>query len=149
MRYKTLFFSITALFMLFLHACITSAPKYSRVEQVMLLKPGMSYEEVNEVLGVKPYDLRRFDSTGQRVMVYKYRTTDRQALFLKDTNGHEIRGRFVDLHATFTPQDTLILMESFLSDSKALTKSIDINTLIIFFTVTAPTILLYLGIKNL
>jgi hypothetical protein len=133
-----------------IHGCIAHGPKYSRVEKVLQLRPGMSKGEAEKILGVRPYDLKSMDSLGTRTLIYKYRVTERRTLpfLLKDTNGQEIRGKFVDLHITYNSEDTLVSMFSKKTDSEIREKRVDINTLINFITVTAPAVLIYLGITQ-
>src|SRR3990167_9928508 len=76
---------------LLVQSCVVSGPKYTRVEKVMELSPGMSLQTVNAKLGIKPYDIYIYDSTGNHSYIYKYRTTDRKTVpfLLKDTNGRK------------------------------------------------------------
>ena len=128
-------------------SCIIHGPRYSRVEKVLELRIGMHYKEVNSVLATGPYDLKSIDSLGNRTLIYKYRVTDRRTLpfLLKENNGQSIRGKFVDLYATFNVKDTLKDLYAMRSESELKEKKLNINTLLTFLTVTAPAFLIYLG----
>lgn len=133
-----------------LSSCIVTGPQYTRVEKVLKLSVGMSSAEVENTLGIHPYDLCRLDSLGNKTVIYKYRVTDRRTVpfFLKDTNGFKVRGKFVDLYATYNVKDTLIALHAQPSQSKLTEKKLNINTLLTFLTVTAPAVLIFFGIKS-
>jgi hypothetical protein len=133
-----------------LNGCIVSGPKYTRTEKVMELKLGMSLDEVNQHLGIKPYYIKSYDSIGERSFVYKYRVTDRKTVpfLVKETNGIESIGKYMDLVTYYTKSDTLYKLESKLTETEIKEKKLNINTLITAITVTVPSILVYLGITN-
>jgi hypothetical protein len=133
-----------------IQSCIVSAPKYTHVEQVMQLKPGMSMDSVNSTLGIKPYDIDVYDSTGYRSFIYKYRTTDRKTIpfRLKETNGKEKIGKYMDLVAFFDSTDVAYRFESRSTDSKVDQKKFNINTIVTIVTVVVPALLVYLGIQK-
>jgi hypothetical protein len=135
---------------IFLQACIVSAPKYTHVEQVMQLKTGMSLDTVNQRLGIKPYDIDIYDSTGYRSFVYKYRTTDRKTIpfMLKETNGKKKIGKYMDLVAYYDSTDIAYRFESRPTDSKVDQKKFNINAVVTIITVIVPALLVYLGIQN-
>ena len=143
---RTLLFLMIIVF----SGCIVKGPKYSHVEKVMKLNNGMTMDEVNITLGLKPYDLKSIDSVGNKVLLYKYRLTDRRTvpLFLKDTNGKEISSKFVDLYCTFSADNKLTKLITTASDSELKEQRLNINSLITFLTVTGPAVLIYLGITN-
>lgn len=136
--------------LILVQSCIVSGPKYTRVEKVMHLKTGMTKEEVNKQLGLKPYDIYCFDSTGNNSYVYKYRTTDRKTVpfLLKDTNGVKSRGKYMDLIAYYDTSNVAYRFESKPTDSKLDEKRLDINTLVTVMTVTLPAVAVYLGITK-
>lgn len=138
------------LLLMLIHSCIVSGPKYTRVEKVMTLEPGMTRDDVNARLGLKPYDIYCFDSTGNRSYVYKYRTTDRKTVpfLLKDTNGVKSRGKYMDLIAYYDTSNVAYRFESKPTDSKLDEKRLDINTVVTIITVTLPTLLVYFGITK-
>ncbi|MDF3028146.1 MAG: hypothetical protein K0S23_2453 [Fluviicola sp.] len=135
---------------IFLQSCIVSAPKYTHVEQVMQLKPGMSLDTVNQRLGIQPYDIDIYDSTGYRSFVYKYRTTDRKTIpfMLKETNGKKKIGKYMDLVAYYDSTDIAYRFESRPTDSKVDQKKFNINAVVTIVTVIVPALLVYLGIQN-
>jgi outer membrane protein assembly factor BamE (lipoprotein component of BamABCDE complex) len=135
---------------LFIQSCIVSAPKYTHVEQVMQLKTGMSMDSVNSKLGIEPYDIDVYDSTGYRSYIYKYRTTDRKTIpfFLKETNGKKKIGKYMDLVAYFDSTNIAYKFESRSTDSKVDQKKFNINVLVTIVTVVVPSLLVYLGIQK-
>gem|GEM_PF-2481173 len=134
----------------FIQSCIVSAPKYTHVEQVMLLKTGMSMDTVNQRLGIKPYDIDIYDSTGYRSFIYKYRTTDRKTVpfMLKETNGKKKIGKYMDLVAYYDSTDIAYRFESRSTDSKVDQKKFNINVWVTIVTVVVPSLLVYLGIQK-
>ncbi len=135
---------------LLIQSCIVTAPKYTHVEQVMELEPGMTKDSVNAKLGIKPYDINIYDSLGNHSYIYKYRTSDRRTLpfLLKETNGKKITGRYVDLIAYYDTADVAYKFESKPTDSKIDEKKLNVNTLVTIVTVIVPTVFVYLGIKK-
>jgi hypothetical protein len=136
----------------FFASCIVQAPKYTKVEQVLMLKPGMSRDEVTTTLGIPPYDMRSMNDKGETVLIYKYRVTDRKTvpLFMKAANGVKTTGKWVDLFVTFSGEGMLTKIESCsgCEETKTTERKLDINSLITFFSVTAPAVLVYLGLKD-
>lgn len=135
---------------LFIQSCIVSAPKYAHVEQVMELKTGMSVDTVNQRLGVKPYDIDIYDSTGYRSFIYKYRTSDRKTVpfMLKETNGKKKIGKYMDLVAYYDSTNIAYRFESRATDSKVDQKKFNINVWVTIVTVVVPSLLVYLGIQK-
>ena len=133
-----------------IQSCIVSAPKYTHVEQVMQLKPGMSMDSVNSRLGIEPYDIDIYDSTGYRSFVYKYRTTDRKTVpfRLKETNGKEKIGKYMDLVAFYDPENIAYRFESRSTDSRVEQRKFNINVIVTIVTVIVPALLVYLGIQK-
>jgi hypothetical protein len=146
MRLLALFFIL----LIVIPGCVVKGPKFTEMDNIMQLKLGMTYSEVNQLLKINPYDVVVIDSTGQKTLIYKYRTTDRKTvpMFLKPANGKEIWGKYRDLYAHFTPTDTLFKMYSVDTDSELKEKRLDINGIITFMTVTVPAVLILLGIKQ-
>lgn len=134
----------------FIQSCIVSGPKYTHVEKVTELRPGMSMDTVNSRLGVKPYDIEVYDSIGNRSFIYKYRTTDRKTIpfFLKETNGKEKIGKYMDLVAYYDSTNISYRFESRVTDSKVDQKKFNINALVTIVTVVVPALLVYLGIQK-
>jgi hypothetical protein len=135
---------------LFIQSCIVSAPKYTHVEQVIQLRTGMSMDSVNSKLGIEPYDIDIYDSTGYRSFIYKYRTTDRKTapFLLKETNGKKKIGKYMDLVAYYDSSNVAYRFESRSTDSKVDQKRFNINVLVTIVTVVVPSLLVYLGITK-
>lgn len=116
----------------------------------MELSPGMSLQTVNAKLGIQPYDIYIYDSTGNRSYIYKYRTTDRKTVpfLLKETNGRKSIGKYMDLVAYYDSVDVAYRFESKPTDSKLDEKRLNVNTIVTIITVIVPTVLVYLGIKK-
>jgi hypothetical protein len=127
-------------------------PPYSKVEKVLTLKLGMSKDTISRILDIPPYDFKSLDdSSGQTVLVYKYRVTDRKTLpfFVKPKNGMRVNGKYRDLAVTYDKDNKAVHFES--SDTEVTekeTKIIDINKVINLIAVLAPAVLVYLGIKS-
>lgn len=130
-------------------SCLVKAPKYTTVEKTFELKLGMSKEEVSNTLNLKPYYLKSVTDT-QTVLLYKYRVTDRAVLpfLLKENNGKEIKGKYVNLMVTYNIYDKAVKIESCnkCDESSIEEKKFDVNKLATFLTVTLPVVLVFLGI---
>lgn len=142
---------VVILCMMFLISCIIESPKYSTLEQVMSLKLGMSKVQVEELLGIQPYNLKAYTDTSN-VFIYVYRVTDRRTLYLntKPRNGKKMLGKYVQLAVAYSKDDKVIGIESCnLCPDNLVTKSrIDFEKIFAFITVTLPVLLVYLGLKK-
>ncbi len=131
-------------------SCLIKAPRFSTVDKVYNLKLGMSKEEVESTLDLKPYYLKELVDT-QTVFLYKYRVTDRAVLpfFLKENNGKDVKGKYVNLMITYNIDNKAAKIESCTKcdESSIEEKRLDFNKLATFLTVTLPVVLLFLGIK--
>lgn len=138
-------------FALVMSSCIVTAPRYTRVEQVLRLHQGMTEDEVKATLCVAPYDLKSLKDSGTKILIYKYRVTDRRTvpLFKKATNGISTPGKYVDLFVTYTPEGKVSKIESCsgCESTEEKTKKIDWQTLITLLTVTLPALAVYFGLK--
>lgn len=107
-------------------------------------------DTVNQRLGIKPYDIDIYDSTGYKSFIYKYRTTDRKTLpfMLKETNGKKKIGKYMDLVAYYDSTDIAYRFESRPTDSKVDQKKFNINVWVTIVTVVVPSLLVYLGIQK-
>ena len=127
------------------------SPKYTTLEKVITLQLGMSKVEVEEHLGIKPYNLKAYTDTSN-VFIYVYRTNDRKTLsfFTKPLNGQKSIGKYVQLEVSYSKKDKVINIAScnLCPDSLASTSKIDIGQVFIFITVTLPIILIYIGLKK-
>jgi len=139
-----------AFFMLVLTSCIVQSPKYTTLGKVLTLELGMSKAQVEEKLGVQPYDLKAFTDTSSE-FIYVYRVTDRKTLSFntKPVNGKRVIGKYLKLMVAYSKSDKVINIEScnLCPDNLVTTKKIDFEKLILFTTVTLPVILLYFGLK--
>ena len=50
-----------------------AAPPYTSVERMIQLKADMNVQNVNEILGIQPYDIYTIQETGGSILVYNYR----------------------------------------------------------------------------
>lgn len=133
-----------------LSSCIVKAPKYTTIEKVLTLQLGMTEEQISTALGIPPYNFILKNDT-QTVLLYKFRVADRATvpLFIKETNGKKVRGRYVNLMVTYNRKLIATKMES-CNDCDETTiqeKKLDINKIVTLVTVTLPLFLVYLGIK--
>lgn len=137
---------------LFLSSCIVQAPKYTKVEQVLMLKNGMTREEVSQALGIPPYDIKSMNDSGSVTLIYKYRVTDRKTLpfLLKPANGVKTTGKWVDLFITYTKEGKVSNIESCSDcENTAVTeRKVDFNAIILLVSVTLPAVLVYFGLQG-
>lgn len=135
-----------AFMLLFLSSCFVRSPKYSSLEQVMSLKLGMTKAQVEETLGVQPYDLKSYNDTSN-IFIYVYRVTERRTISVntKPENGKELLGKYVQLAVTYSKTGKVLSIEScnLCPDNLVTTSKIDFVEVLVFFTVTLPLLLLY------
>lgn len=133
-------------------SCIVKSPKYTTLDKVVSLKLGMSKADVEEKLGVKPYDLKAYTDTSN-VFIYVYRVTDRRTISFntKPVNGKDAIGKYVQLAITYSnKEDKVIGIEScnLCPDNLTSTSKIDFEKIILFVTVTLPVLLIFVGLKT-
>jgi outer membrane protein assembly factor BamE (lipoprotein component of BamABCDE complex) len=133
-----------------LQSCIVQSPTYTSLEQVMSLKTGMSKEKVEEVLGLKPYDLKaNTDST--TIFIYVYRVVDRRtiSIFTKPMNGRKSVGKYVQLEVTYSKDNKVMGIEScnLCPDNLVTNSKIDFQRIFALVTITLPIILVFIGLK--
>ena len=137
--------------MLFFTSCIVQSPKYSTIEKVMTLQLGMTKAQVEETLGVQPYDLKAYTDTSN-VFIYIYRITDRRTLSFdtKPSNGMKTIGKYVQLDVAYSKDGKVINIEScsLCPDNLVIRKYIDFAQVLVFITVTLPVTLLYFGLSK-
>ena len=118
----------------------------------MSLHLGMTKNEVDESLGVQPYDIKAKTDTSL-VLIYVYRTVDRRTLAFntKPTNGKKSTGKYVQLEVTYSGDNKVIKMEScnLCPDNLVNTSRIDFEKVFTFVTVTLPVLLVFFGITTL
>jgi len=132
-------------------SCIVQSPKYTTLQKVMSLQIGMSKTEVEQILGLTPYDLKAYTDTSS-VFIYIYRTTDRKTLsfYTKFVNGRKAIGKYVQLQITYSKKDKVINIEScnMCPDNLVRIDKINFNNIFVFVTVTLPVLLIYIGLKK-
>jgi len=139
-----------ALLILVFTSCIIQSPKYTTIDKVMTLQLGMTKAQVEETLGLQPYDLKA-NTTGTNVFVYVYRITDRRtaSFYTSEVNGTKSIGKYVQLFVTYSKDDKVINIEtcSLCPDNLVVRSRLDIDKVILFITVTLPVLLIYFGLK--
>ncbi len=142
---------LTVFNLLFLTSCIVQSPKYASLEQVMSLQLGMSKPQVEEILGIKPYNLKAYTDTSN-VFIYVYRVTDRRTLsfFTKPVNGSKATGKYVQLNVGYSKDNKVISIESctMCPDDLVNAQKIDFEKITAFITITLPVLLIYFGLKK-
>jgi hypothetical protein len=149
MKNKIAYILIT---LLFFTSCIVQSPKYTTLDKVIALQLGMTKAEVEQTLGVVPYDLKAYTDTSS-IFIYVYRTVDRKTLSFdtKPTNGHKSKGKYVQLAVGYSKKKgTVISIEScsLCPDNLVTIDKIDLADFFTFVTVTLPVILIYIGLKK-
>jgi hypothetical protein len=142
---------IVAMLLLFFTSCIVQSPKYASLEQAMSLHLGMSKSNVEETLGIQPYDIKaRNDSSN--VFIYVYRVIDRKtiSIYTRSQNGKKSTGKYVQLEVTYSKDNNVTKIESCnqCPDNLVTKSSVDFAKISEFVTVTLPVILIYFGLKN-
>ena len=136
---------------LFFTSCIVQSPKYTTLEKVVSLQLGMSKMEVEEILNIKPYNLKAYTDSGS-VFIYVYRVPDRKTLsfYTKPLNGHQSKGRYVQLEVAYSKKDkvTGITSCNMCPDYLETNSTIDVGAIFTFITVTLPVILIYIGLRK-
>jgi hypothetical protein len=118
----------------------------------MSLEVGMSKEQVEQTLDLKPYDLKAYTDSSN-VFTYIYRVNDRKtlSLFTKKKNGIRSKGKYVQLFVTYTKDNsksTYIETCSLCPDNLVNESTIDFEKIFTFITVTAPVVLVYIGLQK-
>jgi hypothetical protein len=68
-------------FLCFFTSCKLSkytAPHFTDLDKILALKPGLSLNEVNDVLKIKPYDIVYSHDKSKMLLIYNYRVKDRR-----------------------------------------------------------------------
>ena len=117
----------------------------------MDLQVGMKRNQVESILGLKPYDVQsKTDTTN--TFVYIYRLNDRRTLSFntKPVNGKEVKGKYAPLAVTYSKDSVLLNMESctLCQDDLMSVSKLDFQKIIMFLTITAPALLIYLGLRS-
>jgi hypothetical protein len=137
--------------LLFFNSCIVQSPKYSTLDKVMTLKLGMTKEEVEKTLNLKPYNLHALTDSST-TFIYVYRVKDRKTLYLntRPTNGRESLGKYTQLAVTYSKKDKVIYVGSCIDcpDNLENVTKVDIEKVALFLTATLPAILIYFGLQK-
>ncbi|HXD93965.1 MAG TPA: hypothetical protein VNX01_12190 [Bacteroidia bacterium] len=135
----------------FFTSCIVESPKYTTLEKVISLQIGMSKPEVEDILGVKPYNLKAYTDTSN-VFIYVYRVNDRKTLSFdtRATNGRKSKGKYMQLAVAYSKKGNVINIEScnMCPDNLVNINKIDFVQIFTFVTITLPVILIYIGLKK-
>jgi len=133
-----------------LTSCIVQSPKYALLEQVMLLEVGMSRAQVEEKLGLQPYDLKAYNDTSN-VFIYVYRVNDRKTISFNthQLNGIQTKGKFVQLFVTYSKDGKVMNIEScsLCPDNLVVKSKVDFEKVFVFLTITFPLLLIFFGLK--
>jgi outer membrane protein assembly factor BamE (lipoprotein component of BamABCDE complex) len=132
--------------LLFLSSCFVQSPKYSTLEQVMSLRVSMTKAQVEEILGLQPYNLKAYTDTSN-VFIYVYRVTARRTISFntKPGNGKELLGKYMQLAVAYSKEGKVLSIEScnLCPDNLVTTSKVDFGEVFVFLTVTLPLLLLY------
>ena len=117
----------------------------------MTLKLGMTKEEVENTLNLKPYNLHALSDTSA-TFIYVYRVKDRKTLYLntRPTNGRESLGKYTQLAVTYSKEDKVTHIGSCIDcpDNLENVTKVDVEKIVLFLTATLPAILLYFGLQK-
>ncbi|MCF8259013.1 MAG: outer membrane protein assembly factor BamE [Flavobacteriales bacterium] len=147
MRFQLLLsFSI----ILMLTSCIVQSPEYARFSNVLALEVGMTKAEVEQVLGVGPYDIKAYNDSS-RTLIYVYRVDDRRTLSVltKENNGKATLGKYVQLNVTYSNDGRVMAIEtcSMCPDNMVSVTKIDFEKILGFLMVTVPALLILVGLQ--
>jgi len=138
-------------FLMFLTSCIVQSPKYTTFEKVLSLQLGMTKVQVEDKLGITPYNLKSCNDTSD-IFIYVYRVTDRKTISFntKPVNGKKTIGKYLQLNVAYSKEGKLVGIESCTTcpDNLVSTSRIDFEKVFVFLTVTLPVILIYFGLKK-
>lgn len=97
---------------LFITSCIVQSPKYTTLDKVLSLQLGMHKAEVEEILGIPPYNLKSYNDTSD-VFIYVYRVTDRRTLSFntKPVNGRKTIGKYLQIAVAYSKEGKVINIE--------------------------------------
>lgn len=137
-------------------SCLVQHPEYVKYDKVIDLESGMSFNDLQDSLGIKPYYVKEDVHGGLKVYVYKYRTCElkRIPIIMRQNTGFEMEGDFVDLLVTVNQENTVVKLETVESpaDKEQNTTVIDFNSLMqgiaTMITVTLPAFLVFLSNGN-
>ncbi len=137
-----------------IQSCVVQHPRYAKSEDVMKVTTGMSVDSVNAVLGMGPNDLVSVDTSGTKVLLYKYRVTEvkRVTPGMRRNKGVEVEGHFKELLLTTNRAEEVVYVETReeAKDSQYKSEKVDPNVLLssitTFFSVTLPALMVYFSL---
>ncbi len=139
------------LILILLPSCIVKSPKYTSVKQVMALEVGMTRKQVDSILRLHPYDIKSKTDTST-VYVYIYRLDDRRTLSIntKPLNGRVTNGKYEPLAVTYSKDSIMLAMEScsLCREELMSVSKVNFEKVLSFLMITAPALLIYLGLKS-
>jgi len=141
---------MTLAMMMLCTSCIVQSPKYATIAQVLSLEVGMTQNEVEEVLGIGPYDLKALDDS-LRTLIYVYRVDDRRTLSLltKAHNGKGTQGKYVQLNIAYSRDGRVVRIDScsMCPENMVVTTAINFEKIFAFLMITVPSLLLLVGLQ--
>lgn len=136
---------------LLLSSCLVQSPKYTLIENVMELKIGMTKEEVETKLDLKPYDLKsRTDSSNVFIYIYRVHNRETVSFWTRHKNGAKVLGKHVQLNVAYSLDNKVTSIESCTNcpDNLVVRSKIDFGKIFSFITVSVPLILVYIGVSQ-
>lgn len=137
-------------YMLLCSSCIVQSPRYATISQVLSLEVGMTKAEVEDVLGVGPYDLKSQDDS-LRTLIYVYRVDDRRTLagLTNERNGKASLGKYVQLNVTYSNDGKVMAIDScgMCPANMVEVTKIDFEKILGFLMVTVPALLVLVGLQ--
>lgn len=132
-------------------SCIIQSPRYTNLENVFHVTPGMTIMEVDSILDLKPYNLKSKDQDGNFVYIYKYRVKEvrRIPFVMKGNQGFDTEGKYADLFVYCSKEGIVNKVESCINCEEVEEKEtkIDYKLILTLITTTLPAVLIYLGLK--
>lgn len=111
---------------LLVQGCVIIYPKFTTIDKVITIKPGMTFKNVSETLGIQPYDFIVIEN-GEKKMIYKYRVYDRKIPkdLMEPNNGKDLWGALNELIITFDSEDKVVKIEATNENSEKKNKIIN------------------------
>lgn len=77
---------LTAVALLFASCSFYVQPKYTKVESIVRLTPGMDKQTVSSTLGIDPYDVYTIQKDGSTIFMYHYKHRQRELNSINNDN---------------------------------------------------------------
>lgn len=137
-------------------SCTVKHPRYTTPDAVDSIHIGMTFEAVEDSLGIPYYYIRNKDSTGYTVYAFKYRLKEirRIPIVMNRNNGFEREGDFVDLFVLVDPNGIVKEISTCTNctekEIKTTVVSFDglIRGITTVITVTLPALIILFGSNN-